>query len=496
VVVALAASELTASRRAPDWAVLSLLCLGQLMVVLDLSIVNVALPQIRDSLGFSDVGLQWVVNAYAITFCGFLLFGGRAADVFGRRRLFVLGLVLFTVASLVGALAQNPGTLIAARVAQGLGGAILSPATLTLVNTTFTEPPRRAKAMAAWSAVAGGGAALGSALGGVLTDLINWRWILLVNLPVGIVAVVAAFLLLNESRAEDRKVRLDLPGSALVTLGLAAVVYGLVNTAGHGWGAAVSLVPLIGGVVLLVWFVVHEATVAKEPLMPLRFFRSRSVTVANLTMFWLGCAVIAHFYFLSLYMQNVLHYSPLAAGLAFLPGAALMTIGAYSGPAAMKRVGIRPLVIVGPIIAGLGLLWLTRVPQNGSYVADLLFPMMLVTFGTGLAMMPIAFAATSGIPREQAGLASGLINTTRQIGGAIGLAVLATIAASRTTSVLNGGADGATALIEGYQLAFLVGAIFAGLAVLTALATPKPEPMPQPVAQAPLEPATEEPATT
>ena len=469
------------SRRAPDWAVLSLLCLGQLMVVLDLSIVNVALPQIRDSLGFSEVDLQWVVNAYAITFCGFLLFGGRAADVFGRRRLFVIGLTLFTVASLVGALAQNQETLIAARVAQGLGGAILSPATLTLVNTTFTEPPRRAKAMAAWSAVAGGGAALGSALGGVLTDLINWRWILLVNVPIGIIAVLAAFMLLGESRAENRKMRLDLPGSALVTAGLAAVVYGLVNTAGYGWGSANALVPLIGGVLLLVWFVVHEAAVAKEPLMPLRFFRSRSVTVANLTMFWLGCAVIAHFYFLSLYMQNVLHYSPLEAGLAFLPGAAMMTVGAYSGPAAMKRVGIRPLVIVGPVIAGAGLLWLTRVPQDGSFVADLLFPMILVTFGTGLAMMPIAFTATAGIPQEQAGLASGLINTTRQIGGAIGLAVLATIAASRTTSVLNGGADSVGALVSGYRLAFLVGAIFAVLAVLTALATPGPEPMPQAV---------------
>jgi EmrB/QacA subfamily drug resistance transporter len=482
-------SENTAPRRVPDWAVLSLLCLGQLMVVLDLSIVNVALPSIRADLGFDAASLQWVVNAYALTYCGFLLFGGRAADIFGRRRIFVTGLVLFTTASLVGALAENTGTLIAARVVQGLGGAILSPASLTLVTTTFTEPARRAKAMAAWSAVAGGGAALGSALGGVLTDLINWRWILFVNVPLGVIAVVGAFLLLPESRQQDKRGQLDLTGSLLVTLGLAAMIYGLVNTAEHGWTAPITLVPLLGGVLLLVWFVLHEAKVARQPLMPLQFFRARSVTTANLTMFWLGCAVIAHFYFLSLYMQNILKYSPLAAGLAFLPGAALMTVGAYSGPALMKRVGIRPLVIIGPIITAAGLLWLTRVPLHGTYVGHLLFPMMLVTFGTGLAMMPISFAAVSGIRREDAGLASGLINTTRQVGGAVGLAVLATIAIARTDAVSGRGAD--EALVSGYRLAFLVGAGFALLAVLTAFLTPRAE---SPAPPAPAQPAGKAPA--
>ncbi|MFC5827887.1 DHA2 family efflux MFS transporter permease subunit [Nonomuraea insulae] len=452
-------------KQAPGWAVLTLLCLGQLMVVLDVSIVNVALPAIRADLGFTEVGLQWVVNSYALTYCGFLLLGGRAADLFGRRRVFVAGLALFTLASLAGAVAQDPTVLVVARSVQGLGGAILSPATLTLVTTIFTGAARP-RAMAAWTAVAGGGAALGSVLGGVLTGLIDWRWILWVNVPIGVLAIVAAYMVLPESRAEGERPRLDVLGSLLVTVGLIALAYGIVNTTGEGWGAIGTLVPLIGGAVLLAWFLFHEERVAREPLMPLRFFRTRSVTVANLTMFWLGCAVIAHFYFLSLYMQNVLHYGPLAAGLGFLPGAAVMTIGAYSGPALMKRFGLRPLAIFGPVLVVAGLVWLSFIPVQGSFVTHLLVPMMLVTFGTGVAMMPINFAAMTGIAPQEAGLASGMINTTRQVGGAVGLAVLATIAATRT------GASAQT-MVDGYGLAFLIGGGFAVLAVLTSLAMPK-----------------------
>ncbi|MEU4742608.1 MFS transporter [Actinosynnema sp. NPDC023658] len=466
----------SAHRAEPGWVVLAPLCLGQFVVVVDLSIVNVALPAIRDDLGFTDTGLQWVVNAYAVTFCGFLLLGGKLADVFGRRRVFVFGLVVFTAASVVGALAETPGVLVAARAVQGFGGGVLSPATLTLVTTTFVGAQARARAMAAWSAVAGGGAAVGSVLGGLLTGLIDWRWILLVNVPIGVVAVVGALVLLRDSRSESTDRRLDVLGALLVTLGLSAVIYGTVSAGQHGWGSPSTLVPLLGGLALLGWFVLHEGKLAEHPVMPLRFFRIRSVSVANLTMFWLGVAVIAHFYFLSLYMQNVLHYSPLAAGLAFLPGSAAMTCGAYSGPVLMKRFGVRLLVVVGPLVTALGLVWLAFVPADGTYPADLLLPMVLVTFGTGVAMMPLGFSATFEVPGESAGLASGMFNTTRQVGGAIGLAVLAAISVARTTSVLDSGTDRADAMVSGYRLAFLVGAGFAVLAVLTATAMPRPAP--------------------
>ncbi|MER7008431.1 MFS transporter [Dactylosporangium sp. NPDC000555] len=471
-------------RSGPDWAVLSLLCLGQVMVVLDVSIVNVALPAIRSDLGFSESGLQWVVNAYALAFAGFLLLGGRAADLLGRRRMFVTGLAVFTAASLVGGLAQDQLTLVLARGAQGIGGAILSPATLTLLTTTFVEAPKRARAMAAWSAVSGGGAALGSVLGGVLTDLVNWRWILFVNVPIGVGAILAARALLPESRAERTTRGLDLLGSALVTAGLVAVVYGTVNSQAHGWGDAVTLGPLLGGVALLIWFVLHEAKIAAAPVVPLRLFANRGVTIANLVMFWLGCAVIAHFFFLSLYLQNVLGYDPLRAGPAFLPGAIAMTAGAYAGPPLLKRVGVRPLLIGGPLLSGVGLGLLALIPVDGRYAAHLLAPMILVTLGAGIAMTPLAITATSGIERHEAGLASGVINTTRQVGGSIGLAVLATVATTRASSLLAHGTAQASAVVSGYRLAFLVAAVFAVLGALTSLAAPGPAPAPvQPAAR-------------
>ncbi|WP_410585917.1 MFS transporter [Amycolatopsis sp. lyj-23] len=460
-------------RHAPYWAVLTLLCLGQLMVVLDVSIVNVALPAIRQDLGFSEAGLAWVVNGYTLAYSGFLLFGGRAADLFGRRRLFVIGLVVFTAASLVGALAQDQTTLVVARIVQGIGGAILSPATLTILTTTFPEGPQRAKAMGAWSAVAGGGAAIGSVLGGVLTDLINWRWILLVNIPLGVIGLIAAYLLLQESHGNLKTRKLDVTGSVLVTAGLVALVYGTINSAPYGWGAPQTLVPFLAGLVLLAWFVLHEAKIAQAPVVPLRLFKVRSITVANLVMFCVGVAVIAHFFFLSLYMQNVLGFGPLAAGLAFLPGAATMTIGAYSGPVLLKRFGPRPLLVAGPLITTVGLVWLSFIPVHGSYPAHLLVPMALVTLGAGVAMMPLGMAATSGVAREEAGLASGLINTTRQVGGSIGLAVLATVAADRAQALAGTGAD--AAVVSGYRAAFLVGAVFALAAALTSLALPKPK---------------------
>lgn len=460
-------------RTPPAWAVLTLLCLGQAMVVIDVSIVNVALPHIQGDLGFTDGGLQWVVTAYTLTYSGFLLLGGRAADLFGRRRLFVAGLALFTAASLLGGLATNETTLVVARAAQGVGGAILSPATLTLLTTTF-EGPARARAMAAWSAVAGGGAAIGSVLGGVLTDVFDWRWILFVNIPFGIIAIVAAYALLSESRADGAGRRLDWFGSVLVTAGLVGVVYGSVNSQPYGWGAVETLGPLLGGAVLLVWFVIHETKVAAAPIVPLSLFRHRQITVANVLMFWLGCAVIAHFFFLTLYLQKVLGFTALQAGLAFLPGAVAMTTGAYAGPVLVKRVTPKTLLLVGPLITTAGLAWLSFIPVHGSYAANLLVPMILVTLGAGVAMTPLAIAATSNVDRAEAGLASGVINTTRQVGGSIGLAALATVAVAATAAAEGG--TSAAALTAGYRWAFVVATGFAVAAAVTSLAVPKAEP--------------------
>ncbi|MFC4908389.1 MFS transporter [Actinomadura gamaensis] len=468
------------TRRVPDWAVLTVLCLGQGMVVLDVSIVNVALPAIRDDLGFSAGDLQWVVNAYAVIYAGFLLLGGRAADLFGRRRVFAAGLLLFTAASLVAGLAQNDGTLVAARAVQGLGGAVLSPATLTILTTTFSEGPRRAKAMGVWSAVSAGGTAVGSVLGGVLTDALDWRWVFFVNLPIGLVSLLAARRVLPATRPVAGR-RLDLAGAVLVTAGLLAFVYGTIAGPRHGWGAPVTLIALIGGIALIAWFVVHEARVAREPLLAFRVLRLRSVAGANTMMFWLCCAVIAHFFFLTLYMQNVLSYTPFEAGLAFLPGAVAMSAAAYAGPALAKRVGPRALLTFGPLGAAAGLGWLALVPADGHFLGDLLVPMVLVTAGTGFAMTGLALSATAGVPREEAGLASGLFSTTRQVGGAVGLAVLAAVAAA----VSGTGAATARTLTDGYSAAFATAAVFALVAVVSSAVLPRAPKAAPPVAPGP-----------
>ncbi|WP_040810727.1 MFS transporter, partial [Nocardia concava] len=415
--------------RPPDWAVLSLLCLGQLIVVLDLSIVNVALPAIKGSLDFSDAGLQWVVNGYAITFAGFLLLGGRIADLVGRRRIFVLGLAIFTLASLAGGLAQSSQWLVIARVAQGFGGALLSPATLAILSTTFTEGKARARATAAWGAISGAGAALGSVLGGVLTDIASWPWIFYVNIPLGAVALALTYPLLQESKGAEGK-RLDGVGAVLVTTALVALVFGAVDSQNHGWSAPSTWGPILGAAVLLAWFTFHESRVASAPLIPLYVLKIRSIAFSNTVMFWIGAAVIAHFYFLSLYMQNILGYNAFQTGIAFLPGAVAMTVGAYGGPPLVKVFkGVRPLLTGAPALSAIGLVWLAFVPDNGSYVVHLLIPQVLITLGAGLLMVPLVIAATSGVAPAEAGLASGIINTTRQFGGALGLAVLATIAA-------------------------------------------------------------------
>lgn len=458
--------------------ILALACVAQFMVVLDVSIVNVALPSIRHDLGFSASGLQWVVNAYTLTFAGFLLLGGRAADLYGRRRIFLAGLALFSLASLAGGLAQNQGWLLAARATQGLGGAVLAPASLTLITTTFTEGSARNRAIGMWSALAGAGGATGAVLGGLLTDLATWRWILFVNVPIGALAIVAARIVLQESKDETRSRKLDAPGAVLATVSLTLLVFALVESSTSGWGSAEVLGSLGAAIGLGVLFLVQEAKLATAPLVPLRMLRTRSLASANVTMLCVGAAIFASWYFLSLYMQEVLGYSPLKAGIAFLPQSVAIIVGAQLSSRLVGRFGARILAIGGPLISAVGLAWLGRIGVHSTYWGALFVPSILVTFGVGLSFTPLAVAATSGVAHREAGLASALLNTARQVGGAIGLAALATIAVDRTHSLINvhAAAPSLTALSSGYGLAFTCAAGAAVLASVVGFTIPSHAP--------------------
>ena len=462
------------ARHVPDGVILAIACVAQFMVVLDVSIVNVALPSIGRDLHYTPSGLQWVVNAYVLTFAGFLLLGGRAADLFGRRRVFLAGLGLFTVASLAGAVAQDSTWLTAARAVQGIGGALLSPATLTIVVTTFA-PQRRAWALGIWSAVAGAGGAAGSILGGVLTSALSWRWVLLVNIPIGIAGVAAGLIWLTESRATDRggaPPRLDIGGAFAVTLGLGALIYAIVGTETHPWGSAQTLILLAIAVVLLAIFAVIELRVASTPLVPFSLFRSRSVSGANAVMFLVGAAFFAMWYFLSLYLQNVLGYSALRAGMAFLPMAVTIIIGAQASARLLPRLGVRPLLLAGTALATIGFGWLSRITPGASYWQHVFGPGCIIALALGLLFTPLAAAATAGVSYSEAGLASGVLNTSRQIGGSLGLAVLATIATYRTQAVLTGHAGTATALNDGYARAFEAAAGLTLVAFLASFVVP------------------------
>ncbi len=464
-----------APRHTPDWLVLTLACVAQFMVVLDVSIVNVALPSMGRDLHYTANGLQWVVNAYVLTFAGFLLLGGRAADLFGRRRVYLFGLGLFTVASLAGGLAQNSTWLTAARAVQGIGGAFLSPATLTIIVTTFSGA-RVAKALGVWSAVAGAGGAAGSILGGVLTAELSWRWVLFVNIPIGVAASAVALAYLTEARqASDAgaRSRLDLAGSVTVTAGLGALIYAIVGTDSHSWGSAQTLILLAVAAGLLGAFAVIERRVAATPLVPFRIFRSRSVSGANVVMFLVGGAFFAMWYFLSLYLQNVLGYGALKAGFAFFPMAVVIIIGAQASSRLLPRTGVRPLIQVGTVLAAVGFAGLAMVGAHSGYLGSVLVPGCLTSLALGVLFTPLAAAATTGVDRAEAGLASGVLNTSRQMGGSLGLAVLATIAIDRTRSLTGGHHDGLrAALAGGYDRAFAVAAVVSVAALAASLLIP------------------------
>jgi EmrB/QacA subfamily drug resistance transporter len=459
------------------WLALLILCLGDLMIVLDVTIVGVALPSIRADLGFSETSLAWVVNAYLITFGGFLLLGGRLGDLFGHRRLFVVGIAVFTAASAVCGLASSQAMLVAARAVQGIGAAVVSAVALSLMMTLFTEPTDRARAMGIFGFVASGGGSLGVLLGGILTDALDWHWIFLVNVPVGVLVVVLTLIVISGARVEIASQRLDLAGAVTVTASLMIAVYAIVKGNEVGWLTGRTLGLLAASAVLLAIFLVIEANV-RSPLVPLRLFRLRNIAVANTVgVLWAG-AMFAWFFLTALYLQLVLGYSPLQVGLAFLPGNLVM--GAMSIGLSAKlvlRFGIRPPLTAGLLLACLGLLLLARAPVDGSFATDVLPSMVLLGLGAGMAFNPVLLAAMSDVEPREAGLASGIVNTSFMMGGALGLAVLASLAASRTDALLAEGESQVAALTGGYHVAFVAGAIFAAAAAAlgTLLRAPKPQ---------------------
>jgi EmrB/QacA subfamily drug resistance transporter len=451
---------MTMSSRA-RWLALLVLCLGDLMIVLDVTIVGVALPSIQEDLEFTDESLAWVVNAYLITFGGFLLLGGRLGDLFGHRRLFLMGIALFTLASTACGLATSQEMLVGARAVQGVGGAVVSAVALSLMMTLFTEPAERAKAMGVFGFVASGGGSIGVLLGGILTDALNWHWIFLVNVPVGIAVVVLSVMLIPAARVPTAAVKLDLAGAITVTAALMLAVYAIVNGNEVGWLTPRTLGLLALSAGLLVTFLLLESRVA-SPLVPLRLFRLRNIAVSNVVGVLWAAAMFAWFFLSALYLQLVLGYSPLEVGLAFLP--ANLVMGALSiGLSArlVMRFGIKPPLVAGLGLAALGSLLFARAPVDGSFVMDVLPPMILLGIGAGMAFNPVLLAAMSDVEPTEAGLASGVVNTSFMMGGALGLAVLASAAAARTDTLLASGESQAAALTGGYHVAFLLGAVFA-----------------------------------
>jgi EmrB/QacA subfamily drug resistance transporter len=448
------------------WWALYVLCAGVLMIVLDTTIVNVALPSIRQDLAFTETSLVWVVNAYMLTFGGFLLLGGRLGDLYGHRRLFLIGLSLFTLASVACGLSNSQTLLVASRAVQGLGGAVVAAVALSLIMDLFTETADRAKAMGIYGFVCAGGGSIGVLLGGLLTSAFSWHWIFLVNLPIGVAVYALSTVLLPDSRSQATAGRLDVAGAATVTTSLMLAVYAVVNGNENGWTSAQTMGLLAAAAVLLALFLAIETRV-RAPLMPLGLFRLRNVATANVVGVLWAAAMFAWFFISALYMQLVLGYSPMQVGLAFLPANLIMA--AFSLGLSAKivmRFGIRAPLTAGLLLAGIGLVLFTRAPVDGDFVIDVLPGMILLGLGAGIAFNPVLLAAMSDVAPSESGLASGVVNTSFMMGGALGLAVLASLAASRAESLLAGAADPLTALSGGYHLAFFVGAVFAGTAAL------------------------------
>ena len=449
------------------WLALALLCVVQFMVVLDIAIVNVALPSIKVDLGFSQGDLQWVISAYALVFGGFLLLGGRAADMLGRRRVLLAGIVMFTVASLLAGLAWSEPSLIGARALQGLGAAIITPAALSILSTTFAEGRERNIALGAWGAVGGFGAVGGVLLGGILTDALSWEWIFFVNVPVGLVGLVLAPILLHESR--DAAVKsFDVAGAVLVTSGLSSLVYAITQAGQDGWLAAETLAVFGISLALLVAFVAWELR-HPEPLMRFGILQNRTLSGANVAGFILGTSLFSMFLMLTLYMQQVLGYSAMKTGVSYLAVAGTAIIWSAVASQLVTRIGVKPVLVVGMGMLTAGLLYFTQVSVGGSYVSDLLPGFLLTGVGIGFSFVPISIAALAGVKAAEAGLASGLINTSQQIGGALGIAALSTIATSQTQDSLVSGSVLPQAMVDGFSSAFLVGAVVAALGVVAAL---------------------------
>jgi EmrB/QacA subfamily drug resistance transporter len=449
------------------WLALIVLCLGDLMIVLDTTIVNVALPSIREDLGFSQASLAWVLNAYTLTFGGFMLLGGRLGDLFGHRRMFLAGIGLFTAASAACGVAESQAFLVGARAVQGLGGAVVAAVALSLIMTLFTEPGERAKAMGVIGFVAAGGGSIGVLLGGVLTDSFDWHWNFLVNVPVGI-GVIAASLMLIPGGPGRSTGGLDVAGALTVTSSLLLAVYAIVNGNEAGWTSAQTLVMLGAAAALLATFLVIESRV-ESPLMPLRLFKLRNVATANVVGVLWAAAMFAWFFLSALYLQLVLGYSPLEVGLAFLPANVIMAVFSLGLSAKLvMRFGIRSPIVGGMLLVAVGLALFARAPVDGSFLVDVLPSMLLLGVGAGMALNPVLLAAMSDVAPEESGLASGVVNTAFMMGGALGLAVLASVAASRTDSLTASGEGTLTALTGGYHAAFVIGALFAAVAAVVA----------------------------
>jgi EmrB/QacA subfamily drug resistance transporter len=467
------------------WRILAVVATAFFMTILDVSIVNVALPSIGKDLHFSQENLQWVITAYAIAFGGFLLLGGRAADLLGRRRVFFAGVILFTAASLVCGLSQSEAMLISARAVQGLGAAIISPAALSIVMTSFEEGPERNKALGIWGALGGSGAAVGVLAGGVLTKYLGWEWIFFVNVPIGALVLALTPGIVPESRREGAERRYDALGAVLVSGGLALLVYTISRAPIVGWGTARTILLLIASGALLAAFLVNERRVS-DPLMPFSIFRVRTLAGANVVGWLLGGVLFANFFLLTLYVQDVLGYSALKTGVTFVATAGTAVISAGVAQALTTRFGPKPIIVIGLALLTGGMIWYSQIPVHGSYVSDLLPGYLMVGVGIAFAYVPVSIAALAGVPEREAGLASGLINTSQQIGGAVGVAVASTVFTTRFNTLTDEGKPIPTALTQGYAAAFWALAVFGVLAIVAALTLIRREELAESPATAPV----------